>query len=34
MNEHLDSLTSEMIIALCLFIIIILFMFIKGEWIC
>ena len=34
MNEHLDGLTSEMIIALCLFIIIILFMFIKGEWIC
>ena len=34
MNEHLDSLTSEMIIALYLFIIIILFMFIKGEWIC
>lgn len=34
MKEHSDGLTSEPIIALCLFIMIILFMFIKGEWIC
>ena len=33
MKEHSDVLTSETIIALSLFIMIILFMFIKGEWI-